>query len=69
MNTNDLNLLDCEFSLFPDEFPVEPPMLTPSFSGLIVLLNRVTAKFPYTIPSNRSGANKAPKGGSESKNG
>jgi len=37
MSINDFDLIKCEFPPFPDNFPVDPPILTPSFADLTTL--------------------------------
>ena len=59
MNIDDLGLIECGFPIFLDVFPVEPPSLTPSFADVTSL----STQFENQIPSNRSGAGRAPKTG------
>ena len=40
MSINDIELIECGFPLFPEEFPIDLPILTPSFANLTALSNQ-----------------------------
>ena len=41
MNLNHIELIDYDFPLFNNEFPVDPPFLTPSLADLTASSNRL----------------------------